>query len=139
MVGIRVSSVSMVGISKSMSVVSVGITVSQIMSITVVSISSSLWLGSSSWLGISRPLAITVSMSVISYTMTMSVISMTISMSIISMETMAISIVAIVGTGISTCFSLTGSSGEQTEGNNSLERNKVRKCHSHQYEEYFTF
>merc|ERR1712147_387387 len=71
------------------------------MSITVISISSSLRLGSSSWLGISRPLSITISMS------------------IISMETMAISIVAIVGTGISTCFSLTGSSGEQTEGNNS--------------------
>ena len=122
MVGIRVSIVSMVGISEGMSVVSVGITVSNMMSVPVVSISSSLRLGSSSWLSISRPLAISMSMSVISYTMTMSVISMTIAMSIISMETMAISIVAIVGTGISTCFSLTGSSGEQTEGNNSLEK-----------------
>ena len=118
MVGIRVSIVSVVGISEGMSVVSVGITVSNMMSVPVVSISSRL--GSSSWLGISRPLAIT--MSVISYTMTMSVISMTIAMSIISMETMAISI---VGTGISTCFSLTGSSGEQTEGNNSLESKKI--------------
>ena len=122
MVGIRVSIVSVVGISEGMSVVSVAITVSNMMSIPVVSISSSRRLGSSSWLGISRPLAITVSMSVISYTMTMSVISMTIAMSIISMETMAISI---VGTGISTCFSLTGSSGEQTEGNNSLESKKI--------------
>merc|ERR1711892_341823 len=93
-------SVSMVGISKGMS-------------ITIVSISSGL--SSSSWLGISRPLAIIsvfISMVGISYSMT---ITMT-----ISMETMAISIskVAIVGTGISTGFSLTGSSGEQTEGNN---------------------
>ena len=60
----------------------------------------------------------------------MSVISMTISMSI-SMESMAISIVAIVGTGISTCFSLTGSSGEQTQGNNSLERKKIIRNISH--------
>merc|ERR1711892_1303848 len=97
-------SVSMVGISKGMS-------------ITIVSISSGL--SSSSWLGISRPLAI-ISVSVpmvgISYSMT---ITMTISMAIISTKTMAISMVAIVGTGISTGFSLTGCSGEQTEGNNS--------------------
>merc|ERR1712106_703392 len=99
-------SISMVGISKGMS-------------ITIVSISSGL--SSSSWLGISRPLAIisvSISMVGISYGMT---ITMTISMARISMETMAISIskVAIVGTGISTGFSLTGSSGEQTKGNNS--------------------
>merc|ERR1712153_207721 len=84
-------SISMVGISKGMS-------------ITIVS--------SSSWLGISRPLAIisvSISMVGISYGMT---IPMTISMAVISTKTMAISIsmVAIVGTGISTGFSLTGSS-----------------------------
>ena len=56
----------------------------------------------------------------------MYVISMTISMSI-STESMSISIVAIVGTGISTCFSLTGSSGEQTQDNNSLERKYIKK------------
>merc|ERR1711892_246464 len=90
-------SVSMVGISKGMS-------------ITIVSISSGL--SSSSWLGISRPLAIismSISMVGISYSMTIT----TISMAVISTETVAISIsmVAIVGTGISTGFSLTGSSG----------------------------
>merc|ERR1711892_1358805 len=90
-------SISMVGISKGMS-------------ITIVSISSGL--SSSSWLGISRPLAIipvSISMLGISYGMT---ITMTISMAIISTKTVAISIpmVAIVGTGISTGFSLTGSS-----------------------------
>merc|ERR1712106_172723 len=100
--------VSMVGMSMSMVGISKG------MPITIVSISSGL--SSSSWLGISRPLAIisvSISMVGISYSMT---ITMT-----ISMETMAISIskVAIVGTGISTGFSLTGSSSEQTEGNNS--------------------
>merc|ERR1712106_1084099 len=89
------------------------------MSITIVSISSGL--SSSSWLGISRPLAIisvSISMVGISYGMT---ITMTISMTVISTKTMAIpiSMVAIVGTGISTGFSLTGSSSEQTEGNNS--------------------
>merc|ERR1712123_492047 len=89
--------------------------ISKGMSITIVSISSGL--SSSSWLGISRPLAIisvSVSMVGISY-------GMTISMAVISTKTMAIpiSMVAIVGTGISTGFSLTGSSGEQTEGNNS--------------------
>merc|ERR1711892_1066082 len=99
-------SISMVGVSKGMS-------------ITIVSISSGL--SSSSWLGISKPLAIipvSVSMVGITYSMT---ITMTISMAIISTKTMAITIsmVAIVGTGISTGFSLTGSSGEQTEGNNS--------------------
>merc|ERR1712106_432181 len=93
-------SISMVGISKGMS-------------ITIVSISSGL--SSSSWLGISRPLAIisvSISMVGISYGMT---ITMTISMAIISTKTMAISIsmVAIVGTGISTGFSLTRSSGEK--------------------------
>merc|ERR1712106_1217299 len=83
-------SVSMVGISKGMS-------------ITIVSISSGL--SSSSWLGISRPLAI---------------ISVSISMVSISYGmTITITMVALVGTGISTGFSLTGSSGEQTEGNNS--------------------
>merc|ERR1711892_71013 len=105
--------VSMVGMSMSMVGISKG------MSITIVSISSGLSCGS--WLGISRPLAIisvSISMVGISYGMT---ITMTISMAIISTETMAISIsmVAIVGTGISTGFSLTGSSGEQTEGSNS--------------------
>merc|ERR1712106_782350 len=82
-------SISMVGISKGMS-------------ITIVSISSGL--SSSSWLGISRPLAI-----------------ISVSMAVISTKTVAISItmMAIVGTGISTGFSLTGCSGEQTEGNNS--------------------
>merc|ERR1719483_827960 len=99
-------SISMVGISKGMS-------------ITIVGISSGL--GSRSWLGISGPLAIisvSISMVGISYSMT---ITMTISMAIISTKTMAISIsmVAIVGTCISTGFSLTGSSGEQREGNNS--------------------
>merc|ERR1712123_485681 len=99
-------SISMVGISKGMS-------------ITIVSISSGL--SSSSWLGISRPFAIisvSISMVGISYSMT---ITMPISMAVISTKTMAISIsmVAIVGAGISTGFSLTGSSGEQTEGNNS--------------------
>ena len=69
----------------------------------------------------------------------MTIISMTITMSSISMETMAISIVAVVGTGISICFSLAGSSGEQTEGNNSLERKKViRTHHSHTGREYIS-
>merc|ERR1712123_191545 len=101
MVGISVSiTVSMsISIPGGMSVSMVGISQMSITTISVVSISSSLGLGSGSWLGISRPLAI-------------------ISVSI-SMETMAITLVAIVGTGISTGFSLTGSSGEQTEGNNS--------------------
>jgi len=52
--------------------------------------------------------------------MTITTISISMAITTISMETMAITIVAIVGTGISTGFSLTGSSGEQTEGNNSL-------------------
>merc|ERR1712166_1175318 len=98
MVGISMSVTISMSISEGMSVSMVGI--SKGMSITIVSISSGL--SSSSWLGISRPLAI-------------------ITMSVISTKTMAISIsmVAIVCTGISTGFSLTGSSGEQTEGNNS--------------------
>merc|ERR1712123_290942 len=97
-VGIRVSGISVVGISMS-------ITISMSMSITI-SMSMSITEGMS------------ISMVGISYSMT---ITMTISMAIISTKTMAISIpmVAIVGTGISTGFSLPGSSGEQTEGNNS--------------------
>merc|ERR1712153_197899 len=93
----------MMSITEGMSISMVGI--SKGMSITIVSISSGL--SSSSWLGISRPLAIisvSISMVGISYGMTI---------------TISISMVAIVGTGISTGFSLTGSSGEQTEGNNS--------------------
>merc|ERR1712123_306837 len=111
---ISISAVSVISISSRLSisgplaVVSmVGISmlgISKGTSISVVSISSGL--SSSCWLGISRPLAI---------------ISVTVSMAIISTKTMAITIsmVAIVDTGISTGLSLTGSSGEQTEGNNS--------------------
>merc|ERR1711892_601653 len=86
------------------------------MSITI-SMSMSITEGMSiSMVGISKGMSIT--MVGISYGMT---VTMTISMAVISPKTMAISIsmVAIVGTGISTGFSLTGSSGEQTEGNNS--------------------
>merc|ERR1712106_1287954 len=106
-----------ISISEGMSISMVGI--SKGMTITIVSISSRL--SSSRWLGISRPLAIisvSISMVGISYSMA---ITMTISMPIISTKTMAITIsmVAIVGNCISTGFSLTGSSGEQTEGNNS--------------------
>merc|ERR1711892_1248643 len=128
-VGIRVSGITVVGISMSItismaisisavSVISISsglgisgplaaismVGISKGMSITIVSISSGL--SSSSWLGNSRPLAI---------------ISVTISMAIISTKTMAITIsmVSIIGTSISTGFSLTGSSGEETEGNNS--------------------
>merc|ERR1711892_1118578 len=117
MVGISMSiTISMsISIPEGMSISMVGI--SKGMSITIVSISSGL--SSSSWLGISRPLAIisvSISMVGISYGMT---ITMTISMAVISTKTISISMVAIVGTGISTGFGLTGSSGEQTEGNNS--------------------
>merc|ERR1740136_623528 len=96
--------------------------------ITIVSISSRL--------GFSRPLAIMVSMSIISQ-MSIAIVSISISLScrlgisrplsivvsksmaIISTDTMAISIVAIIGTSISTCFSLPSSSCKQAEGNNS--------------------
>merc|ERR1711892_1569320 len=86
-VGIRVSGITVVGISMSITI-SMGI--SKGMSITIVRISSGL--SSSSWLGISRPLAIisvSVSMVGISYGMT---ISMAVSMAVISTKTMAISI-----------------------------------------------
>merc|ERR1711892_846069 len=89
-VGIWVSGITVVGISKSITI-SMSMSITEGMSISMV--------------GISKDMTIT----------------MTISMAIISTKTMAITIsmVAIVGTGISTGFSLTGSSGEQTEGINS--------------------
>merc|ERR1711892_836853 len=99
---ISISAVSVISISSGLSISGPLAVVSMVgMSMTIVSISSGL--SSGSWLGISRPLAI---------------ISVSISMVGISYS-MTITMVAIVGAGISTGFSLTGSSGEQTEGNNS--------------------
>merc|ERR1711902_375380 len=91
MVSIRVSIVSMVGISI-------------VVWVTIVSIGSI-----SGGLGISRPLAIEVS------------IMVGIWVSIVSMvgKMVSISIVSIKITSISTCFSFTGSSGEHAQGNNS--------------------
>ena len=56
----------------------------------------------------------------------MSIVTMTITMASISMDTMAISIVAIIGTSISTCFSLPRSSCKQAEGNNSLVKERKK-------------
>merc|ERR1719483_1921364 len=97
MVGIRRSSIDC-GVDR-YSMVSVSITMSISMSITIVSISSRL--------GISGPLAITVSMSVISITITMSIVSGGMSISI-SMGNMSIAMsaisqmsIAIVSIGVS--------------------------------------
>merc|ERR1711913_134716 len=89
--------VSMVSIS--MAIVS--------MSIAIVSIGSI-----SSGLGISRSLAIVVSMVPVWVTISM------VSMMAIA-KVVAIAIVAIEDTSISTCFSFTSNSGEHAQGNNS--------------------
>merc|ERR1719320_1222979 len=108
--GIWVSVVSMVGISKvvSVSVVSIGKRVSIV---SVESISISLGLSGSGGLGISGPLAIVVSISMVS-----------IWVSIVSMvgiaKGMSISIVTIEIASISRCFSLAGSGGEHAQGDN---------------------
>merc|ERR1719342_1168490 len=108
---IWVSIVSMVGISK-------------VMSVSIVSIGSI-----SSGLGISRPLAIVVSMvgiwvSIVSMvSIAISVVSKSVCVSIVSMvgiaKGMSISIVTIVIASISRCFSLASYGGEHAQGNNS--------------------
>merc|ERR1711874_822938 len=91
MVGIRISVVSVVGISVSMSVSIVSVQVSSI----------------SSRLGISGPLAIVVAIAGIW-------------VSIVTMVGKTIAIVAAIEvSGISTCFSLASSGGEHAQGNNS--------------------
>merc|ERR1711982_315752 len=105
--GIWVSVVSMVGIS--VSVVGIGKRVSIV---SVESISISLGLSSSGGLGISGPLAIVVSISMVG-----------IWVSIVSMvgiaKGMSISIVTIEIASISRCFSLASNGGEHAQGNNS--------------------
>merc|ERR1712083_995578 len=109
MVGIRVAIESMVGISMAivgMCIAIVSIAKVSIAMVSIVSISSGLRLG------ISRPLAIVVSM-----------VPVWVSIAMVSMvaiaKVVAIAIVAIEDTSISTCFSFTSSSGEHAQGNNS--------------------
>merc|ERR1711970_599192 len=97
MVGIRVSRVSMVGISKMMSI-----------SIMTIMDTSS---GISFRFGISRPLAIVVAIVVGIWVSIVSMVGIA--------KMMAISIVTIVKTSISRCISLASSSGEHAQGNNS--------------------
>merc|ERR1711983_488339 len=128
MVSIRVSIISMVGISI-------------VVWVTIVSIGSI-----SSRFGISRPLAIEMSVMVGIWVSIVSIVTImdtsissslrfgisgplaievsvvvSIRVSIVSMvgKMMSISIVSIEITSISTCFSFTGSSGEHAQGNNS--------------------
>merc|ERR1719507_992060 len=84
-----------------MSIAKMSIAKMSIAMVSIVSISSGLWLG------ISRPLAIVVSM-----------VPVWVSMVAIA-KVVAIAIVAIEDTSISTCFSFTSSSGKHTQGNNS--------------------
>merc|ERR1712029_385645 len=97
MVGIRVSIVSMVGISKMMSI-----------SIMTIMDTSS---GISFRFSVSRPLAIVVSIVVGIWVSIVSMVGIA--------KMMAISIVTIVKTSISRCISLASSSGEHAQGNNS--------------------
>merc|ERR1712012_426617 len=98
-VGIWVSKVSMVGITKVMSI--------SIMSISSgLSISGPLAIGSS-WLSISGPLAIVVSI----------VVGIWVSM--VCIAKMSISMVTIEIASISRCFSLASNGGEHAQGNNS--------------------
>ena len=98
-------------VSIGMSIAMMSIAKMSIAMVSIVSISSSLRLG------ISRPLAIVVSM-----------VPVWVSIAMVSMvaiaKVVAIAIVAIEDTSISTCFSFTSSSGEHTQGNNSLERKR---------------
>ena len=96
MMSIRVSIISMVGISI-------------VVWVTIVSIGSI-----SSGLGISRPLAIEVSIVVGIWVSIVTMVGIA--------KMVSVSIVTIENTSISTCFSFTGSSGEHAQGNNSLKR-----------------
>merc|ERR1712026_122784 len=104
MVGIWVSKVSVVGISISM--VGIGKRVSIV---SIESISISLGLSGSGGLGISGPLAIVVS---IVAGIWVSIVSM------VGIPKMSISIVTIEIASISRCFSLASNGGEHAQGNN---------------------